>query len=251
MDIQGKRAVVTGGGSGIGRATALRLAAGGAAVVVADIDAPGVRQTVADIERAGGVAVALPTDVRDADAVHRMIAGAEERVGGLDILYNNAGVITLDGDFSTTPAAQWQRVLDVNLRAVILATQMAIPALRRRGGGVIINTSSLAAFVGYSNDPVYAATKAGVVLFTQSLAYLAAEGIRVNCVCPGLVDTPMLRRATEGQRLAWLDGAPMLQPDDIAAAVVELVADDAVAGRALRIAPGMRDFAPFPLGAGG
>jgi len=99
--------------------------------------------------------------------------------------------------------------------------------------------------VGFPGDPVYAATKAGVVLFTQSLAPLAAEGIRVNCVCPGIVDTPMLRGATAGEQPAWMEGLQMLQPEEIAEAVVELIADDTVAGRALRVAPGRKDFAPL------
>jgi NAD(P)-dependent dehydrogenase (short-subunit alcohol dehydrogenase family) len=134
----------------------------------------------------------------------------------------------------------------VNLRAVILGTHLALPLLRRRGGGAIVHTASLAAFIGFPPDPVYAATKAGVVMFTHSLGPLAAEGIRVNCVCPGVVDTPMLRRAQGDEQPAWLGTVPLLEPEDIADGIVQLITDDAVAGRAMRIARGLRDFAALP-----
>jgi NAD(P)-dependent dehydrogenase (short-subunit alcohol dehydrogenase family) len=245
MDIRDKVAVVTGAGSGIGRATAVRLAREGAAVIVADLDDTGGRETVARIAATGGAATAVHVDVtRETDA-HRMLATAEDRYGGLDILCNNAGVTTGTLDFMQASIDQWQRVIDVNLRAVILATHLAVPLLRRRGGGAIVHTASLAAFVGFPPDPVYAATKAGVVLFTHSLGALAAEGIRVNCVCPGVVNTPMLHRTQGDERPAWLGTVPVLEPEDIADGVVQLITDDALAGRALRIARGLRDLVPL------
>ncbi len=245
MDIRGKVAVVTGAGSGIGRATAVRLAREGASIIVADLDNTGGRETAGRIAAAGGAATAVHADVtRETDA-RRMLATAEERYGGLDILCNNAGITTGTLDFTQATSDQWQRVIDVNLRAVILGTHLALPLLRRRGGGAIVHTASLAAFVGFPPDPVYAATKAGVVLFTHSLGALAAEGIRVNCVCPGVVNTPMLQRAQGEERPAWLGTVPMLEPEDIADGVVQLITDDALAGRALRIARGLRDFAPL------
>jgi NAD(P)-dependent dehydrogenase (short-subunit alcohol dehydrogenase family) len=245
MDIRGKVAVVTGAGSGIGRATAVRLAREGASVIVADLDDAGGRETVARIAEAGGAATAVHVDVaRETDA-RRMLATAEERYGGLDILCNNAGITSGALDFMQATTEQWQRVIDVNLRAVILGTHLAVPLLRRSGGGAIVHTASLAAFAGFPPDPVYAATKAGVVLFTHSLAALAAEGIRVNCVCPGVVNTPMLQRARGDERPAWLGTVRMLEPEDIADGVVQLITDDALAGRALRIARGVRDFAPL------
>src|SRR5512143_838172 len=204
MEIRGKIAVVTGAGSGIGRATAVRLAREGAAVIVADLDDAGGRETVARIAATGGAATAVHVDVtRETDA-HRMLATAEDRYGGLDILCNNAGITTGTLDFTQASIDQWQRVIDVNLRAVILASHLAIPLLRRRGGGAIVHTASLAAFVGFPPDPVYAATKAGVVLFTHSLRALVAEGIRVNCVCPGVVNTPLLQRTQGKERPAWV-----------------------------------------------
>ena len=246
MDIRGKVAVITGAGSGIGRATAVRLAREGASVMVADLDDPGARETVARITEVGGAAAAVQADVtRETDA-RRMLAAAEERYGGVDILCNNAGITTGTLDFTQATSDQWQRVIDVNLRAVILGTHLALPLLRRRGGGAIVHTASLAAFVGFPPDPVYAATKAGVVMFTHSLGPLAAEGIRVNCVCPGVVNTPMLRRAQGDEQPAWLGTVPLLEPEDIADGIVQLIADDAIAGRALRIARGLRDFAALP-----
>lgn len=246
MDIRGKVAVVTGGGSGIGRATAVRLAQQGASVVVADLDDAGGHETVACIERVGGAATALQVDVTREAAARQMLAAAEERFGGLDILCNNAGITTGTLDFAQATSAQWQRVLDVNLRAVILGTHLALPLLRKRGGGAIVHTASLAAFVGFPPDPVYAATKAGVVMFTHSMAPLAAEGIRVNCVCPGVVNTPMLRQAQGDEQPAWLGTVPLLEPEDIADGIVELIRDDTLAGRAMRIARGLRDFAALP-----
>lgn len=246
MDIRGKVAVITGGGSGIGRATAVRLAQEGASVVVADLDDAGGSETVARIEQSGGSAASLRADVTKAADAQRMIALAQQRFGGLDILFNNAGITTGQPSYPEADVDQWQRVLDVNLRAVVLGTQLALPVLRKRGGGVIIHTASMAAFVGFPPDPVYAATKAAVVMFTHSMGLLAAEGIRVNCICPGVVNTPMLQRGRASGETVLPANIPMLEPEDIAAGVVELIADDSVAGRALRIAPGLHDFASLP-----
>jgi len=250
MEIKGKVAVITGGGSGIGRATALELARRGAAVVVADIREDGVAETVSLISALGGTARARRVDVSHADEIEAMLAYSEQELGGIDILFNNAGITTAGGYPDGDPGAA-QRVVDVNLRAVILGTQLVLPRLRRRGGGTIVQTSSMAAFVGFPPDPVYAATKAAVVFLTHSLAHLAAEGIRVNCVCPGLVDTPLLRQSTAGETPAWLEGARMLQPEDIADAVLTLLCDDTMAGRVMQVMPGFRTLAEIPsIGAG-
>lgn len=284
MDIHGKVALVTGAGSGIGRASAQRLAREGAAVVAADVDEPGGSETVQQIMaavlprkdaafaradpslrsgqapslRSGQAprAVAFRADVAQEEDVRAMIAFAEETFGGLDILHNNAGIITRPPRWPDTDPEAWSRMLDINLRGVILGTQLALPALRRRGGGAIVNTASMAGVGwGYPPNPVYAASKGGVVLFTASLAPLKDEAnIRVNCVCPGVVDTPMLRGAGEGatdeerdavaQRLRTV---PILQPEEIADAVVELIRDDSLAGRAMWVRNGVpRELAPMP-----
>lgn len=257
MDINGKVALVTGGGSGIGRATALRLAREGAAVVVADVDDEGGRETVRQIEEAGGRARYVRADVSNQADVRAMVAFAEETFGGLDILHNNAGVITRRPRFPDAETESWSRTLDVNLRGVILGTQEGIRAMRKRGGGAIVNTASMAGLAGWPGDPIYTASKGGVVLFTAALALLKEEAnIRVNCVCPGVVDTPLLRKASEDfeeqRRVAEaLERLPVLSPDDIADAVVELIRDDTLAGRAMRILNGRpRELSPYPPPAG-
>ncbi|MBI4518284.1 MAG: SDR family oxidoreductase [Deltaproteobacteria bacterium] len=246
MDINGKVAVVTGGGSGIGRATAIRLAQAGARVVVVDLDERGAGETAARIAQAGAAAAAFGADVARPAEVAAMLDFAGGRFGGLDILHNNAGITTGDPGYPEAGLEQWQRVIDINLRAVILATQLALPLLRRRGGGAVVHTSSLAGLVGWAPDPIYAATKAAVVLFTQSLAPLAAENIRINCICPGGVNTPMLQRARQSAREKPPAELPLLEPEEVADGVLQLISDDTLAGRTLVIAPGLRDFAPLP-----
>lgn len=247
MDIAGKIAIVTGAGSGIGRASALRLAKEGASVVVADRDADTGHTTAHQIDAQGGKAAYCRVDVTSEADVRKMVAFAEDTYGGLDILHNNAGIITGVPRWPDTPADDWIRMLDINLRGVILGTQLAIPAMRKRGGGAIVNTASLAGVgYGFAPNPVYSASKGGVVLFTTSLGALKDEAnIRVNCVCPGVVDTPMLHGARESQSDEQLEttrtrltGLAILQPEDIADAVVSLITDDSLAGRALLVPNG-------------
>ena len=246
MDPTGKVAVVTGGSSGIGRATALALAEVGAAVVVADVDEGGGQETVALIESSGGKTAFVHTDVTNREALERMVAFAEETFGGLDILHNNAGVTTNPPRFPDALADRWERTLAVNLWAVIAAVQAALPAMRRRGGGVIVNTASMAGIIQYEPDPIYSATKHGVVGLTRALVFLRAEArIRVNCICPGVVDTPMLTREIAGltpeekaQRDAIVSQMPLIPPSEVAEAVLEFVRDDSLAGEAMGIING-------------
>ena len=198
MEIRGKVAVITGAGSGIGRATSLRLANDGASILVADVDEAGGAETVKLIEKDGGRALFVRADVTlEADA-RNMIDTAVAKLGGLDILYNNAGIGTGIPGFPEASLPQWRRVIDIDLTAVIMGTWIAAPIMQKRGGGAIINTASMAGLYPHRQDPIYGAAKGGVVHFTYSCAAWASERkIRVNCVCPGIVDTPMVRRGLE------------------------------------------------------
>jgi NAD(P)-dependent dehydrogenase (short-subunit alcohol dehydrogenase family) len=223
-DLTGLRALVTGGASGIGEATARLLQSRGARVAVLDLDTGGV----------GPPFVAVAADVTDDDAVRSAVAEAVEQLGGLDILVNNAGGVS-EPLYPQAPLEHWERVLDVNLRAVMLATQLALEPLRRRGGGAIVNVSSVAGLgAGPHVAPEYAAAKAGVVRLTAALGSLADEGIRVNAICPDYVDTPAVRRdlaqMTEDERAAVPE---LVSPDAVASGVVDLIRDDSLAGRVL------------------
>jgi NAD(P)-dependent dehydrogenase (short-subunit alcohol dehydrogenase family) len=237
MDIAGRVALVTGAGAGIGRATAVRLAREGAAIAVADFDDGPGRETVAEIEAASGRAGFVHVDVaRDAD-VRAMVDFAVTTFGGLDVLVNNAGIVVTPAFPDAEPEA-WMRVLDVNLRGPMLGTYYAIPAMRLRGGGAIVNIASLAGVgLGPHPSPDYAATKAGVARFSAALAPLReTDGIRVNCVCPDWVDTPMSQRTrarmTPEEHAAVVPPG-ILAPEEIADAAIELIRDDSLAGRVM------------------
>ena len=198
MEIKGKAGVITGGSSGIGRATAERLAKEGAAIVVADLDEAGGAETVKRIESAGGRAVFVKADVTKLDDARRMLDTAMSKFGRLDILHNNAGIGVGAPGYPDAPPERWHLVIEIDLQAVILGTGLAAPLMQKNGGGVIINTASMAGLYPHRQDAVYGAAKGGVVNFTHSLASWEAERkIRVNCICPGIVDTPLVRRGLE------------------------------------------------------
>lgn len=230
MEIEHRGALVTGGASGIGRATVVALAQRGASVVIADTDEPGARQT---IELAGGADRVWfrACDVTDGGELEATVDWAAGRLGRLDIVANVAGVG--GGDLFADETGDWRRVIAVNLTAVIDATRLAVRAMRRGGeGGVIINLASLLGLLPMAEVAPYCAAKAGVVHFTRSLAGLAAQsGIRVNAVCPEMVDTPMASSMWSADLVAAERASGnVLAPEDVAAAVLDLIEDDTRAG---------------------
>lgn len=242
--VSGKVALVTGGGSGIGRASALVFAREGAKVVVADLIAEGGQETANLIRQAGGEAIFIQTDVAKADAVEALVQGAVSAYGRLDCAHNNAGI---EGPGATTadyPEDMWARVIAINLTGVWLCLKYEIPEMLKVGGGAIVNTASTAGLTGFPRGSAYVASKHGVVGLTKTAALeYAKSGIRVNAVCPGAIDTPMMGRITDHrpQRAARMAAAEpigrMGQPSEIAEAVVWLCSDSAsfVTGHAMAV----------------
>lgn len=236
MKIEGKAALVSGGGSGIGRAVVLELVKQGASVVVVDIDAPAGQHTVSLANGKCGTATFTRCDVTNTADLVNAFKQVTDSFGGLDIVFNNAGIGGVD--LFSDDGDDWARVIDINLTAVINATRIAVQEMKRIGkGGVIINTASLIGLYPMAEAPVYGAAKAGVIHFSRSLAYLSKEsGIRVNAICPELVDTPMavLGMGEEAVKELRAAGA-ILTPEDIAASVLEFIEDDSRAGEIMKI----------------
>ncbi len=250
MDLEGKTALVTGAGSGIGAATALLLAERGASVLVADIDAARARDTVKRILAAEGRGEALLVDATREGDIAAAIAKVIALWGRLDVMCNNAGILTGAPRFPATPPERWSRVIDLNLTAVIRGTQLAFEAMKASGGGVIVNTASMAGVTPWDMDPVYSASKGGVVFFTKALAGLArSDNVRVNCVCPTIVETPLLADATDRQ-VQGLYQYTRLKADDVARAVLRLIEDDSLAGQALKVLPGEEPSFAYRPGVG-
>jgi 15-hydroxyprostaglandin dehydrogenase (NAD) len=235
MEIQERIAFVTGGASGIGRATVVALAGKGASVVFADLDEEGAEETIG---RAGVVdrVVFRACDVTDGDDLAAAVDSAVEVFGRLDIVANIAGIGD-GGDLFADDPGDWRRVVDVDLTAVVDSTRLAVRAMRRGGhGGVVVNLASLIGLHPMAAAPVYSAAKGGVVNFTRSLAHLAADsGIRVNAICPELVDTPMAFAMGDDALAELRASGSILAPEDVAACVVHLIEDDSRAGAVLQI----------------
>lgn len=199
---EGKVALITGAASGQGRAAALLFAEEGARVVVSDVNGDGAEEVAGEIKGSGGEAVAVATDVSREVEVKAMIEATIEAFGRLDVLFNNAGVGYSAADRFTmasvveTPEEDWDAVLAINLKGVAMGCKHAIPVMERQGGGAIVNNASINALVGLSGADAYTAAKGGVVSLTRVLAVdWGPKGIRVNCMCPGGVDTPMIAPA--------------------------------------------------------
>jgi len=210
--LAGKRALVTGGASGIGLSTARELTARGARVLVVDIQDP-----PADLE----VAAAVRADVRDPDEWRRIGALAESELGGLDYAFLNAGVVSAESDIAKITDDDFRRTLEVSVNGVFYGTRTAVPLIAAAGGGAIVATSSLAGLIAFSPDPVYTMAKHGVVGLVRALAGpLGEQGITINALCPAIVDTAILN---EERRAAIADAEfPMMTPEEITASVIEL-----------------------------
>ena len=243
-DVHGKVAIVTGASAGIGRATAMALAAAGAAVVVADVDDARGNEVVREITDKGGRATFVHTDVSDDAQVAAMVAATVERFGGVDLAFNNAGIEGSPAPTHECTPENWQRTLAVNLTGVWSCMRHEIPRMLERGGGAVVNCSSVAGLVGFATIPAYVASKHGVVGLTKTAALEYAEtGVRVNAVCPGVIDTEMVERFTGGEpeaEAAMVATEPvgrLGRPEEIADAVVWLLSEEAsfFTGQALAV----------------
>jgi NAD(P)-dependent dehydrogenase (short-subunit alcohol dehydrogenase family) len=240
MKLQDKVALITGAGSGMGRAAATLFAREGAKVGVIDINERAAQETVEAIERAGGAAFAMRADVSNSEDAHAMADETVRRFGGLDIAYNNAGIEGEGGFLAQISEDAFDRVIAINLRGVWLGMKHQLPHLIKRGGGAIINTASVAGLVGIKGAAHYCAAKAGVISLTRVAALeYGRYNIRVNCICPGVIDTPMARRVSD-------EGGVTSQDNNRLSVLGRVGGADEIAKTALFLAS---DDAPFATGA--
>lgn len=235
-NLSGKVAIVTGAAQGIGRGIALALGGAGAAVTVADLNDEAGAATAAAIAAQGAQSLYVHADVTQEADVRALVDAAVARFGRLDIVVNNAGIVAVQ-TVEASSVDDWDRVMAVNVRSIFLTTKYALPHLRAAGGGAILNVASVSSFVAQQGTPAYCASKGAALMLTKALALdYARERIRVNCICPGITDTPMLRYharhaadpgAHLAQRLERVPTGEMLYPEDMGRAAVFLCSDDA------------------------
>ncbi len=250
--IESRVAIVTGAGSGIGRAAAKLFGKNGAKVVVADMNREGGEETAHQIEKDGGRAIFVPVDVSKYDDVEAMVKAGVASFGGVDLAFNNAG-ISLGGALHEISEELWNKVIGINLKGVWLCMKYEIPEMIKRGGGAIVNTASIAGHQGDVFSPVYTASKHGILGLTQSAALqYAAYGIRVNAVSPGIIATPMSAGLDSDAGIkAWVMGRIAADrignPEEVAAAAVWLCSDGAsyIMGHSLVVDGGFLSGPPF------
>jgi NAD(P)-dependent dehydrogenase (short-subunit alcohol dehydrogenase family) len=233
--LRGKRAIVTGAGSGIGRAIALRFAEEGAWVVISDLDGDAAASVASETGGANVEIVVRRTDVTDSSEVEALVETAVKEWDGLDVMVNNAG-IGVAGTTTDTSEENYERVMDVCLRGTFLGMKYAIPAIRNSGGGSVINLSSVAALVGIADRAVYSAAKGAILAITRAAAIdHVEEGVRINCIAPGTVDTPWVGRITAGYEdpeearrnmQARQPHGRFVAPEEIAAMAAYLASDE-------------------------
>ncbi len=243
----GMGVVVTGGGSGIGKATAERFLAEGAKVAMIDVSEKNAREAVKKLKWKGYDPILLIGDVSNAKDVRRMVKKAQASLGSIDVLFNNAGIL-VEGTVEEVSERDWDRVMDVNVKGAFLMSKAVVPIMLKQNGGSIINNASCSGLVGDTNAIAYNASKGAVVLMTKCLALdYAKRGIRANCVCPGEIDTPMFRQEARARRLPVEQYRKELsknhpigrlgRPEEIASAVAFLASDESefITGTALSV----------------
>jgi NAD(P)-dependent dehydrogenase (short-subunit alcohol dehydrogenase family) len=251
--VEGQTALITGGGTGMGRAIALAFSREGANVTVAGRRIEKLRDVVVELERSGGRGLGVACDVTKAQDAQRAVAQTVERFGHLNILVNNAGMLhvsTIEG----IPEEEWDRVMAINLKGPFLMSRAALPEFRKAGGGAIVNIGSVLGLVAMKDRAAYCASKGGVTMLTKAMALdHAHEGIRVNCICPAIVETELIKglfeAGTEGEaarraRIATIPLGRMGRPEDVAELAVYLASKESswVTGVAMPLDGGMSAY---------